>query len=329
MALYFAGGEDIDFPLGSAIAIGTTSGTHYRAGGYARCGVKSAGARSNVFTAGVQTSCWLSFRWAQTNGVFGALLCAGVVSGSTTNKGIWVGSDASTGLKIVIFKYDGTTKTALATTASNIFSASSGILILKIDLQIVSYGASSTLNLYINGVLVATFSGDCTVSGVTNFDSVGLGGDHTQTNGMSELIVASEDTRNFSLLTMAPTGVGTTADWAGTYTDIDETTLSDADVVSSNTASQDEQYNATNTPAGSFSVPYIVVKARATKDVVAAATTVALGVNHGGSIDAGTPQAMTTSWDTYERSMATNPVTAAAWTQSDIDSLQINLRSGL
>ena len=99
-------------------------------------------------------------------------------------------------------------------------------------------------------------------------------------------------------------------------------------MVSTNTATQDEQYNATNTPSGSFSVPYVAVKARASKTAGATATTVALGVNHSGTVDAGTPQAMTTAWDIYERIMSTNPVTAVAWTTSDIDSLQINLRSG-
>ncbi len=337
MSLLFVGGEDIDFPLGgNPVSVGTTSGTHYRAGGYARCGVRSVGgALSNPFAAGAVTSCWLTFRILFKRGASGSPVLsaffAGVVNGSTGTKGIWVGGGASTFGKLAIFKYDGTTKTALATTANSIFSTDA-VTERKIDLQIISYGASSTIHLYINGGIVATFTGDCTVSGVTDLDSVGIDNSEAPSNGaslgMSEFIVATEDTRAFSLLTMAPTSDGTTTDWTGAYTDIDETTLDDADAAYTDTVTQDQQFNATDAPSGVFSVPYVTVVARAAKSGGATATKVGLGVNHGGTVDAGTLQSVTTAWDRYERIMSTNPVTTNPWTTSDLTSLQINLRSG-
>jgi hypothetical protein len=249
------------------------------------------------------------------------------VSGISTEKGLWIGVGASDGLKIALYKYDGTTKTVLGTTSSAQF-IDNVTTEKRIDLQVTSYGASSTLNVYVNGGLVITYSGDCTVSGVTNLDCVGIRGYFGQFTGMSEFIVSSEDTRGYSLLTMAPTGAGTTGDWTGTYADIDEVTKDDADVVYTDTVTQDEQYNATDPPSGSYSVPYVVVKARATKTVGATATKVGLGVNHGGTVDAGTLQSVTTGWETYERIMSQNPVTVADWESSQLAALQINLRSG-
>lgn len=49
-------------------------------------------------------------------------------------------------------------------------------------------------------------------------------------------------------------------------------------------------------------------------------------IKHGGTLSDGTAVALGTSYDDIRRLMPTNPVTAAAWTQSDVDNLQVGLK---
>jgi 2-keto-4-pentenoate hydratase len=109
---------------------------------------------------------------------------------------------------------------------------------------------------------------------------------------------------------------------------VNETTLSDATMISTNTASQDEQFNVTDMPSGNFSIKAVVVAARATSTATATATKVALGFNSGGTVAVGTSQTTSTAWTRLTQVFAQNPVTSANWLLSEMNALQVNLRSG-
>ncbi len=144
----------------------------------------------------------------------------------------------------------------------------------------------------------------------------------------SEAIVSDSDTRTMSLVTLAPTALGTTHAWTGAYTDVSEITIDDSTKVTTNTPAQDEQFTLNALPSGTDGVLAVKVAARALATVAASASTLGLGVNSGGTVDPGTLQATTTSFATYERLMLLNPVTSAGFTRSEINLLQLNLRSG-
>jgi hypothetical protein len=203
-------------------------------------------------------------------------------------------------------------------------------IVHKLDIQLVNWGANATIRVYVDGALLITFTGDAMgATGIAGFDSVFISQPNTlNATYVSEVIVADEDTRAFSLATLAPSAAGTTDDWTGAYTDVNETTINDATVVTTDTPVLDEQFDLGSLTAGSFQVRNVKIVARSENTVGSTVTTVALGVNSGGTIDPGSPQALTTAFVPLERFMSQNPVTAANWTQADTNALQVNLRSG-
>lgn len=327
MALIWFGGEDIDFP-NSATPQVTTTGGNFRSG-YARCGIGVSSdtviLKGTAFTP--STSLWLSARIQVGNFSSAQKRMIGLGAVAAGNRGLFLGFDAVTNGRFGIWKYDGTTETLLAS-ESGTTGAGGGFM--RVDMQVANFGSSGTINLYVNGTIVIAFSGTVTISGLTNFDCVIVGGNMVIATGMwySEIIVADEDTRAMSLVTMAPNAAGTTDNWTGTVPgNINEITLDDATTVYTNVAGRDEQANLIDLPSGAFGVRAVRIAARAMHTGGSVPTKVALGVNHSGTIDAGTPQAVGTGFATIERIMATNPVTGSAWQQSDMNALQLNLRS--
>ncbi len=328
MSILWAGGEDLNFPNGGGVgSLGSSNPNGFRAG-YARVSLYATSStlcKSTVLPGGAVTSAWLHCRIANEFNFPGSTSTGIVGFGlSGTSKGLFFGYGSATG-KAAILTYDGSAWTVLASesgsSATIVFHA-----LQRLDMQVISYGASATVNVYLNGVLLVTFTGDVTVSGVSNFDSV-----YYSNNGnfsLSEIIVADEDTRAFAgLATMAPTAAGSTDDWTGAYTDVNPTSINDANAVYTDTASEDEQFNLTDLPSGAFHIKAVVVSARVTSTVGATADKVALGFRSGGSVAVGTSQSTTTAWETKEEIFAQNPVTSADWVQSDMNALQVDLQS--
>src|SRR6267142_1218160 len=257
MNILWCGGEDIDFQNGVSMSgLGDTSGGRYRST-YSRGtlvnGNASLGSRSNVFPGGAVTSCWLRAVYGLSSGGVTAQKAVGFgLSG--TEKGFGLGTDTSAGTKLALYKYDGTTRTQLASESGTSLVNGGNIVI---DMQVISFGATATVKVYVGANLLINFSGDLTVTGMTtNFDCVTLMGGNSSAARMSEIIVADADTRSIQgLLTLALTGAGDTNDWTNpTYTNINATTFTDATPTNSNTTGQNNEYNVTDLPSGTFSI---------------------------------------------------------------------------
>ena len=323
MALLWYGGEDIDFPNGHTPSVVTTAG-HYRAG-YARCKIGWTSAnqqiKSTVFQGGEVTSCWISFRsyWDTTAGRIKVGL-----GKSGTSKGLFLGPETTAGTKISVSTYDGTTRTQIAASVGLHLNAST---LQKIDMQLVNYGVHAEIRVWVDGALAIEEPDiDCSISGVSGFDSVFLFSVASASNeGCSEIIVASHDIRARSLCTYYPNAAASDGGWTGTFTDIDEVTIDDADLIYSFTDAQDFQCGLTATPAGSFAVESVKVEDRAIRSVDEGQ---ALGIKSGSTISVdGTPDTLTEAWATYEHYMATNPVTGNPFTVAEMDALLLNIRS--
>jgi hypothetical protein len=326
VAILWIGGEDIDFPAGTGTMAVATGGGLFRSG-YARCAISNSNTtaskflQSLAFPAGAVTDAWITAR-IETGAMTTNRMAFGV-SLSTTSKGLFVGS-GSASTKLALIKYDGTTATVLASESGTSLAVST---IYKIDMHIASYGASATVTVYVNGVALITFSGSVSVTGMTNFDSVSLPGGSGFVWNTSEVIVSDTDTRGLSLATMAPNAAGDTDTWpTGTYASVNPTTINDSNVVNTNSTGADEEFNLTDPPSGTFAVLAVKLAMRAA-NAAGAATNVALGLKSGGTIDSPTASTLTTVFTTYERLLATNPVTGVNFTAAEAAALQINLRS--
>jgi len=330
--------EDIDFQVGSSTIYVRTDSKFINAD-LSRCAIsvynRSTNPRfSNPFSGGGVTSCWLHFRYANDLYVCDADtplvgLCNSTKGGTA---GIWAGTSSSDGQKLAILKDDGTTRSQLAASTHKVINRSGHFGNNRnhiVDLQVSNYGASATVNLYLNGSLIATYSGDISISGFSDIDCIGLGGDNQSGNfymKVSEVIAADEDTRRFSLMCHHPTGAGDTNQWTGAYTDIDETTLSTSDVIYTDTDDYIFQAAVRDTASGwTARVRGIKVVANAYASADATANMLRMGVKSAGSADIDSGQLLTTSWATYERWATT--INGGSMILSLLDAMQLHLQS--
>jgi hypothetical protein len=307
MAIIWCGGEDIDFPNGAtpvtATAVARTA--------YARVRMYGGICNSNLFTP--ITTGWFS--------------CYVYYSSSTLTymgldnlaeaKGLFVQITSSA---IGLARRAGSTFTTIVTTPITLGTND------KIDMHIEEYSATGRVKLYQNRTLVLDYTGDLTTNGPTNFDNVAYKAWHLGTYiSLLEFIVADEDTRMFSLKTIAPNANGDVNEWSGAYTAIDETAVSDADTIYTDQADRNFQTNLTGMPAGDFIVKAVKVTARATDGV--GGLGMQMGIKTNGSLFLSDPITLDSVWKSYDSLYTNNPATANRFTPAEIEALQIAFKS--
>lgn len=332
MTILWCGGEDIDFPLGTGIGVGGGGSSYYRTA-YARCAVYNqngsglGSCRTLSFAGGSLTSFWLHYK------VYGgfsntSIKWVGVSLNSAANgAGLYLGNDSSNNAKLVLYKFDGTSYTAVASETGSSFSF--GVL-HQLDMQVTNFGASSVVAVYIDGSLVISFSGSITISGVTAFDCCSIiqnGSGAYFYGASSEIIVADADTRGLSVMTMAPSAAGDTNNWTGAYTAVNPVTINDSSTIVVNTTGQDFEANLTDLVSGTWQIRAVKIAARAELTAGSTPTGIKLGVKTGGTLNVGGAQTPTVAFTTFESLLTQNPVTSAAWVQSDMNALQLALES--
>lgn len=322
MAILWCGGEDIDFN-GTGF-MPAHVGNYYRTS-YARVSFYALSTDSEATgTFTPVTSAWLSFR-AYASGTANNVKQIGLKR-SGKNSGVFVGR-GSVYTKFAFWKLDNGVWTNLSE-ITFVPPANQ-----KIDLQIVNLGASCTLNAYMDGTLIHTWSGSLTFSdGTTDLDRVMLPFTGSGCWYMSEVIVANEDTRLFSLSTLAPTSdtgetVASANQWTGDYTTVDEVTASDADVAYSDVTGQNFQSNLSNLTAGQFVVKGVKVAARMSRSPTGVSSA-KLGVKTNGSVDVAAQVTLDTAWSSQERMLVVNPVTGTTWTPTEIKDLILDIQTG-
>jgi hypothetical protein len=329
MASYlWIGGEDLDFPNGVPPSIVQSGSSQYRTS-YARCALYNVGAnttscRSNSFPGGAVTSLWL--HWTQvSSALFNNMVYLGVGLNSAAQCALAVGGNTT---HCTLWKFSGGTWTQLAVEAGASIPSSGTF---QIDMNIQSFGASATVNVYINGNLVINYVGSTTVTGVTNLDCVAIPGQTTSGMYVSEIIVTDTiDTRGLSLATLTPASAGTTDTWTGNYSNVNPITINDASVAYTNATAQDFEWTTSALLSGSFSIPMVKVASRASLPAGSTPTLLKQGFKTSGgtAVDAG--QSVSIPWKEYESYFATNPVSGVGWVQGDITTgpIQADLRSG-
>lgn len=314
MGIIWCGGEDIDFPNGSVPSGSTTSCRTT----YSRRGLVSTDgfAKSNIFT-GISSG-WLRFyrfyngAWTQYNRLYDI----GLIDYSS-GKGLFFGRSGAND-RVGLYTYNGSTYTLLAEETDK-SAASSGFF----DLHIQNFGEASVLKLYKNGQLIIEFSGDSSISGITELNCVALY--NYFTGYYSEFILADEDTRLMSLKTLAPNAAGDTSDWNGAYTAIDEVTNSEADLVYTDEFDQDFMCNLTGMPAGDFICKGVKIAARVADGI--GGIGVQLGIKTNSTVDVSATHELEGVFETVEQLYQQNPITSNRFTPAEIEALQAVLRS--
>ncbi len=322
MGILWCGNEDVDFQdqTYSGCAGGNRSG-------FGRLAMRTNGsnpARSFPFKGGAITAGWVSalgYYWQNTTSAiyFG-------IGKNSNNRGWFIGASATNG-KLALWSFTGSW-TEVATESG--FSLNGNGIVVKADMEITNFGTSGTIKLYWRGVLILTYANhDLTLGGTVNdLDCFLLMGTGAYNMGMSEFIVADEDTRSLGLATHPPDAAGDQNQWTGLYSVVDDTTIDDNDMAYVNSADQEVDYNLGPAPSGTYKVIALKVVARALKSSDASVGTLKLGARLSSTSDLDSGQTLTTGWATYDRMMTTlNGSNVNTLSMTDLGNLQSAMKS--
>lgn len=322
MAILAFGGEDIDAVV-SGGDISTT--TAYRRADYCR----------SVYRLNTTTHYW-DFTHSNTSDYHVTFRYATTSVGSTEQNLVQFGNanlsqhiairSNSTALTVKI--WDGSAYVQLGTTNPITYTSSSNIYKMHIYIKL---GASAVIKLWVNDVPVIDYSGNLT-SYITEAFTLtrfrpGTGGG--QVGAYSEVMISDQDIHTCSLVTLAPSGNGSDAEFTGSYTDIDEVTSSDADFIYSDaTGSKRSNFALTNLPTGTDSVHGVLCSARVAKDTTGDApsrfrfyTTLDSTRYYSDYFEP------TEAWATYKYTWLKRPDNNAYWSRNDVDALTIGIET--
>jgi hypothetical protein len=323
---YFIGGEDHDFSKIGSCTVNTAT-TAGRRTAYARCALQVAAASLTDGWVGsfssAQSSFWLAARMYLSNN-----------NNSTANVETIAFTDSAGARRLVIRTGTGTNPFALVkrnasntNTALVTLSVSPSVSLVRWDIQ-VNYGTSGSINIYMDGALVGSYTGDVTTDSVTSLSGFVLGGTSTSaTNALwSEVIVSDSDTRGLSLVTLTPSANGNAFTWdSGSYTSINETTLDDSSVMSSGTSGELAQFTVNSSGiTGNPAIKAVAITARGAKGGTGPQN-VKMNVRTSGIDYMSSAIALPAALNRVQGVFATNPGTSGPWAYTDLTATGFNI----
>lgn len=214
------------------------------------------------------------------------------------------------------------------TTLGSVVATNSHMLQV-VDFHFVVNSATGVADLYIAGTKrISNPSVD--LSSVANIAQVRCYGKTLVVQciqGFSQAIAATTSTIGKRLMTIVPTGAGTTANWTGSYTAIDDPAYSDADFMYSDAADEVQLFSGTAVGSLSgYSVEAVVVTARAKKDGAGPAN-IQMALRTQSTNYFSSTIALDAGYTANVAVWETNPNTGLAWTAADIAALQFGMKS--
>lgn len=336
MTFLFVGGEDSDFNKLGACALDTAT-TAARRASKARCSLKVASGAVGDGWQAVFSGAAPSF-WVTGRGYFTSI--PNVAYSSPSHMVALLDAAGVRRLALVLpagaytanftkywrlVKIDAAGAMTTLATAGNTLSTDT---LQKIDLY-VNYAVDGQVQVYLDGTKIIDYSGDVTTDSATTLASAVFGQDYavgsTVADYWSEIMVSTTDTRSLSLVTLPPAAAGSTFNWTGTTSDVNEVALDDATLITSATAGQIAQTTVTTTGlAGTTGIVALVVNARAQKGATGpqnAELMVRTGAVDYVSADIALPASLgliSKAWDA-------NPATGSAWSVSDLTAAGFNI----
>lgn len=328
MAILWAGSEPEDFAGGGTISVYTTSSD--RDPDYARAGVAISGSptRCNKAAFGNIPEAWFHYRWgANATGGEGSARSLVTFYNSSGQGVLRLQQLAQAAPNKNLEYWNGSSWVAINGSPLTITTSNSP----TIDIQCKIDNSNGRFALYIEGELVVELTGDTDLFSGSAVDYVRIENwGSTNSRRCSECIISTTSTLSMRLATLAATGNGANTAWTGDYTAIDETTLSDSDLISSGTNDQIETFTFGNlsAPASALGVLAVVNSMRA-RNAASGPQNVqsAIRISSTNYFSSDIPGLTTTFQNGFQVVHELNPATAAAWTPAEVDALEMGVRS--
>lgn len=134
--------------------------------------------------------------------------------------------------------------------------------VVRLDMR-VRQGSPGIIQIFLNGVQAIEWTG--TLNFAQPFDAFWANGDSALgSTSLSTVIIASQDTRLFTMSALPIAGAGTFNQWVGTFSDIDEVGLDITDFISAEAPNLTESFEVTKPPIPvGYNIGAIVFNAQA------------------------------------------------------------------
>ena len=330
---YFIGGEDHDFTKLGAVAVDTAT-TAARRTANARCSLRASNTSGAIGSeewrcdlSQAVSALWLTARFyisALSSGT-GTNYFICLFDGVNRRLFLTTSTGGAGGFWRLSKRDTAGTVTVLATSSVGFVQTA----LQKLDMY-VNYAVGGNVKVYLDGTLIIDYAGDVTTNGATTLSSLGLAhpiavGTGTQFTYWSEIIAASEDTRAMGLVTLPPAANGNTFNWTGSYADLDEITLNDADIATSASAGQLAQTTiASSGITGTPAIRAVCVSARAQKGGTGPQNA-KMNVRTGGMDHLGSTLSLPVAMARAAYVFETNPGTSGPWAYTDITAVGFNI----
>jgi hypothetical protein len=206
-----------------------------------------------------------------------------------------------------------------------------GTLIKTISVRLTIDDTLGEYSVYIDGGLLGTLTGDTKFTSATAIDRIEWRDDNNNimSHIVSEWIVADEDTRDLRVAALSPTADGANTAWTGTYADVDETGVNDADFASSTSANDVETYvmGDIHSSVAGYNVAALVVSMRARRGASGPQNLQGAVRISGTNYTSSSVDALTTSFAPRRAVFTTNPATSFPWLQAAVNGAEIGMKS--
>ncbi len=196
--------------------------------------------------------------------------------------------------------------------------------------------SGGVFKLWVDGVLGIDYSGD-TTNGIGNCKSILFGYLSGISNGylyMDDLIISTTDiTKNLRIAGKAVTGAGSNADWtpssgSNNWDTVEEIPPSDSDYNYTNTIGHVDTFNIANCTESIASIEALQVNFNCAYEGTPTPSGIQSVLRHGGTDYAsGTTILLPSSFGHRFQVYETNPGTGSAFTESDINNLEVGYES--
>lgn len=205
----------------------------------------------------------------------------------------------------------------------------------QVDVHVKIADSGGMFELYYNGILAASYTGDTNLFSGANCADFWMGSTWNNssfpTRWSQVILTDTTDTRAMKLATIRPNGAGTTDQWTGSYTDVDEVGIfNDSDYISSGTPNQVELFTMTDLSptAQTLDVLAFVMTGRARRGAAGPQNLQAAVRTSGTDYFSGNLPALSPAFNSLTPTIwELNPATSAPWSISDIQGIEAGFKS--
>jgi len=200
-----------------------------------------------------------------------------------------------------------------------------------IQMYYLPHATAGTFTVKVNGVQDFSFSGSTSPS-TLNIDRIGLLCNGGSSGTYFDNVVVDDSAwpgvSRIALLT--PSGAGNSTQWdpstGANYACVDEVPYSDTDFISTNVVDEVDTYAMSDLPGTAAVVKCVQVSARARKEG-SGPPNIAIACRTTGGDYYSADQSLQSSFASQSKLWETNPGTAAAWTTSEVNAMEIGIKS--